>query len=182
MTIFKSLTDARDDKPQDVAEIWQIKLTDGSDAYIRAKMTLEWVRRSAQSKLTELEQLNKMTVIRACSAYAVDDTSADELTVFLSARGWGDSCNLEWRGSPATTDQEILAQCQLLLKTGVDVDEREQSDEQILAKIAQARKSFDTPKFVDTIKRGPGYCYHCEDYSFGDCDCGHYPGTPGVRQ
>jgi len=63
-----------------------------------------------------------------------------ETTIRLSARGWGDYSPLVWTGDITRTDNEILAECRELLIRGHDVDNRNQSDDEILAKINAARK------------------------------------------
>lgn len=63
-------------------------------------------------------------------------------TVTLSSRGWGDYSPCEWEGDISRPDAEILAECRRLLSTEQDVDDRDQTDAAILAKIAAARQEL----------------------------------------
>lgn len=90
--------------------------------------------------------------------------------IYLSSRGWGDyspvKCNCDLRKS----DSELLKQCRDALNSETDVDSQNQSDEEILSKISSARSKHATPvKKPEPVKYGPGYCYSCESYCFGDC-------------
>jgi len=73
-------------------------------------------------------------------------------TIFLSMRGWGDYSNLEWRGDINRPDADILAECRHLLETGHDVDDPNQSDADILAKIAEAREKIAAPVPAETTE------------------------------
>ena len=63
-------------------------------------------------------------------------------TVTLSSRGWGDYSPVVWTGDIDRADADILAECRQLLATERDVDDRNQSDADILAKIAAARQEL----------------------------------------
>ena len=73
------------------------------------------------------------------------------LTVYLSSRGWGDFSPVVWSGNVDTADAEIVRQSQELLASEHDVDQPNQTEEQILAKIAHARKERDAKK--DELKQ-----------------------------
>ncbi|MEL6107761.1 MAG: hypothetical protein AAFU85_17175, partial [Planctomycetota bacterium] len=57
------------------------------------------------------------------------------ITVHLSSRGWGDYSPLTWNGDCETPADQIVAECQELLEQGHDVDNRNQSDAEIAAKV-----------------------------------------------
>lgn len=61
-------------------------------------------------------------------------------TIYLSSRGWGDYSSVQWTGDVTRPDSEIVAECRALLAAGHDVDNRDQTEEQLLAKIAKARE------------------------------------------
>ena len=112
---------------------------------------------------------------------------ARTVKIYLSSRGWGDYSSLEWRGDITRPDSEILAEYRNLLTNGHDVDERNQTDDEILGKIAVARSAWesvpdrkadrekaeaeDTQRKIET-----GYCFACESYCHGDC--GNYSADP----
>jgi hypothetical protein len=101
-------------------------------------------------------------------------------TIFLSSRGWGDYSNVEWNGDITQADIVILAACRQLLTTEHDVDNRDQSDEEILSKIADAKTKHATPREPEPPEtHGPGYCYQCDSYCFGDC--GNYAPKPTAK-
>lgn len=61
------------------------------------------------------------------------------IRITLSTRGWGDFEPVKWVGDKDTPDAQILAECRHLLDTEHDVDNRNQSDEEIIALIHSAR-------------------------------------------
>ena len=63
-------------------------------------------------------------------------------TVTLSSRGWGDYSPCAWSGDISRPDADILAECRRLLSTERDVDDRDLTDDDILAKIAAARQEL----------------------------------------
>ncbi|HDL19921.1 MAG TPA: hypothetical protein ENH40_06755 [Nitrospirae bacterium] len=102
------------------------------------------------------------------------------VTIYLSSRGWGDFSPCEWHGDITRPDAEILGECRDALNSEHDVDIVNQSDDEIMSKIVETRKKWATPK--EPIKEpayGPGYCYSCESYCYGDC--GNYSTDPGVK-
>jgi len=62
-----------------------------------------------------------------------------KMTIHLSSRGWGDYSPLVWTGDAETPREQILAECQDLLANGHDVDTPAQTEQEILAKIADAQ-------------------------------------------
>jgi len=110
--------------------------------------------------------------------------------IYLSSRGWGDYSACEWIGDITRPDAEILTECRSALENGHDVDQRNQSDDEILSKITSARakwagkeqreKEFaeDEEKDIQNKIRN-GYCFACESYCHGDC--GHYSNNPMVK-
>lgn len=62
------------------------------------------------------------------------------ITVHLSSRGWGDFSSVNWTGDRETPTAMIVAACQKLLAEGYDVDQRNQTDEAIAAKIEDAKR------------------------------------------
>lgn len=112
-----------------------------------------------------------------------------QVWIYLSSRGWGDYSSCEWVGDITRPDTEILEECKHLLTTEHDVDQSKQSDEEIMAKIANARADWETAparraareaEETADIKRKieNGYCFNCESYCYGDC--GHYSKDPHV--
>lgn len=91
--------------------------------------------------------------------------------IYLSSRGWGDYSSLEWVGDITRPDAEILRECKELLANGHDVDKPNQSDDDILRLVQEAREDWATPREVaeTEIEHGVGYCYSCETYCYGDC-------------
>jgi len=115
--------------------------------------------------------------------------AAKQVRIYLSSRGWGDYSACEWHGDITRPDAEILAECKRLLATGYDVDQYNQSDDEIMGKIAKARAdwqaeparkaAFEAAEAEDIRRKvAGGYCFSCEDYCHGDC--GHYSSDPHV--
>lgn len=90
--------------------------------------------------------------------------------IYLSSRGWGDYSSLDWTGDITRPDADIIKECRELITTGHDVDKCNQSDEDILKLIHEARSKWAAPKLPPVeINHGHGYCYSCETYCYGDC-------------
>ena len=64
------------------------------------------------------------------------------IRIVLSTRGMCEYSPVVWTGDADRADADILAECRQLLATGHDVDERDQSDADIMAKIAAARQEL----------------------------------------
>ena len=120
---------------------------------------------------------------------ALDVIAARTIKIYLSSRGWGDYSPCEWRGDIARPDAEILAECKKLL-AGYDVDQANQSDNEILSKISAARAKWEnapTRKAArdkeerEDIRRKieTGFCFYCETWCHGDC--GHYSNDPMIK-
>jgi len=134
-------------------------------------------RKAIESAIADYE--SRKTEIASRKTRATKEAQiliANTIRINLSSRGWGDYSNVEWTGDQRRSDAEILAECKHLLATGHDVDEPEQSDEQILAKIAGARaRKADAPRREKEAEEyynrdmGAGYCYSCETHCYGDC-------------
>jgi len=112
---------------------------------------------------------------------------AKQVRIYLSLRGWGDYSACEWHGDITRPDAEILAECRKLLATEHDVDQPNQSDEELTDKIikarsqwqaAPARKAAFKAAEAEDIRRkiASGYCFSCETYCHGDC--GNYSSDP----
>jgi len=113
-------------------------------------------------------------------AQAKAEQQAKIVRIYLSSRGWGDFSPVEWIGDITRPDADILAECRQLLINGYDVDNTNQSHTEILALITAARSKWSTPKQpFKTPTHGPGYCYSCETYCYGDC--GHYNPDPQIK-
>lgn len=115
---------------------------------------------------------------------------AKQVRIYLSSRGWGDYSACEWIGDITRPDSEILAECQARLKSAADVDKRNQSDDDLLSKIAKARADWETAPARKATKEAAeeedirrkiatGYCFACESYCHGDC--GKYSKDPMVK-
>ena len=116
--------------------------------------------------------------------------AAKQVSIYLSSRGWGDYPACKWEGDITRPDAEILAECKHLLFTGHLIDHVNQADDEILAKIAQARAVWKTAPARKAAREAAekedlrrkisaGYCFVCESYCYGDC--GHYSKSPHDR-
>ncbi len=102
------------------------------------------------------------------------------VTIYLSSRGWGDYSPVEWHGDITRPDEEILAECKKAMSSAYDVDQPDQTDGEIISKITDARKKWEMPEEpAREITHGPGYCYFCESYCYGDC--GDYSSNPQTK-
>lgn len=119
-----------------------------------------------------------------------EERRARRVTVYLSARGWGDFSPLEWYGDITRPEADILAECRRALAEGHDVDMPNQSDEELLGKIRAAREAYETAparraasEAAETAdiqrKIATGYCFNCGTYCHGDC--GNYSNDPAVE-
>lgn len=61
------------------------------------------------------------------------------IRVRLSSRGWGDYSALEWVGDVSLPTDEIVRQCRELLANGHDVDDPNQTDGDLAAKVEKAK-------------------------------------------
>jgi len=115
--------------------------------------------------------------------------SARQVRIYLSSRGWGDYAPADWVGDITRPDAEILAECKARLAWRDDIDQPDQSDEEIMAKIAKARADWEAAPArkaareaaeAADIKRKieTGYCFSCGTWCHGDC--GHYSADPQV--
>ena len=114
--------------------------------------------------------------------------AAKQVRIYLSSCGWGDYSSCEWRGDITRPDAEIMEECKKLLG-GHDVDQPNQSDEEIMGKIEATRRNWETAPArkaaqeaaeAENIRRKieTGYCFTCETWCHGDC--GHYSNNPHV--
>jgi hypothetical protein len=112
------------------------------------------------------------------------------VSIYLSSRGWGDYSSCEWTGDITRSNEDILAECRALLTNGHDVDQRNQSDDEIIKKIIDAREKWETAPARKAAREAEekadiekkiktGYCFNCETYCHGDC--GHYSSDPSVK-
>jgi len=113
--------------------------------------------------------------------------AAKQVSIYLSSCGWGDYSACEWVGDITRPDSEILFECRQRLDGGHDVDQVNQTDKNILAKIIQARAVWENAPArkaareeaeKEDLRRkiSAGYCFACESYCHGDC--GHYNKSP----
>lgn len=98
--------------------------------------------------------------IAAAEKYRLDELARAEkeakiARIFLSSRGWGDFSGVEWEGDITKPEAEILSECRHLLESGNDVDRREQSDDEILQKIAaeKEKRAWEIFKFEEAKTR-----------------------------
>ncbi len=92
------------------------------------------------------EDYNKRPVHPAILAAraAAAEAEANQITIHLSSRGWGDYSPVAWTGDRRRPTAEILVECQALLKNGHDVDQPNQTDDAVTSLIEAAkRKSAD---------------------------------------
>jgi hypothetical protein len=115
---------------------------------------------------------------------------AKRVRIYLSSRGWGDFSPCEWVGNITRPDAEILAECRHQLASGHDVDQPNQSDDEIMAKIVKARADWKTAPARKVAREAEeaadiknkietGYCFNCESWCQGDC--GHYSSDPQIK-
>ena len=115
---------------------------------------------------------------------------AKQVRIYLSSRGWSDYSACEWIGDITRPDSEILAECRHRLSTEYDVDLPNQSDEEIMGEITEARNNWETAPTrkaareaveAEDIRRKveTGYCFNCGTWCHGDC--GHYSNDPMVK-
>jgi hypothetical protein len=99
-----------------------------------------------------------------------EDVAHRTVTIYLSSRGWGDYSPCVWTGDITRPDTEILGEFRKALSRAVDVDTPNQNDIDLLRIIKEARAKWSAPKFERVEPHhGPGYCYACETYCYGDC-------------
>jgi len=122
---------------------------------------------------------------------AIKETeAAKQVRIYLSSRGWGDYSACEWVGDITRPDAEILAECKHRLTTGHDVDQYNQTDDEIMDKIAKARAKWEAAPALKAARESAeaadikrkietGYCFYCETWCHGDC--GHYTKDPMVK-
>jgi hypothetical protein len=117
-------------------------------------------------KIASDEQARKVALARAARDRVW-------IKIHLSTRGWGDYSSVEWHGDITRPDAEIIEECQKLLKSENDVDIANQTDAEILKKIMDGRTAWTRKQTEqeapETETHGPGYCYSCDSYCFGDC-------------
>jgi len=102
----------------------------------------------------------------------------ETVSIHLSTRGWGDYSSVEWVGNITQPDAIILAECKTLLSSSTDVDHI-LTDEKIIVKITEARSKWHQKQekpVQKIVTHGPGYCYSCDSYCYGDC--GHFTPKP----
>lgn len=61
------------------------------------------------------------------------------MEVHVSSRGWGDYNSIYWKGAANKPTDEIMAECRQLMAQSYDVDHINQTDEELAAKIEEAR-------------------------------------------
>jgi hypothetical protein len=121
------------------------------------------------------EYKNRPEIIAAEKAKA--DHERRTVKIYLSSRGWGDYSPVEWIGDITRPTNEILAECREALEKGYDVDTPDKADTDIIMDIEAAQNRYNNqPVPVKEPERGPGYCYNCETYCYGDC--GNYAPKP----
>lgn len=96
-----------------------------------------WVTIRATSKI--FPEVRALLDARLQAEAAGEAARKNSVTVTLSTRGWGDYCNLTVTVDRRKSDEEILGLCREALANGHDVDRPDQTDEEILEKIAEAK-------------------------------------------
>jgi len=82
----------------------------------------------------EEQYLARTATARKEASAAEADKRANEITVYLSSRGWGDFSPVEWVGDRRLETETILSQCRVALSSSKDVD-CDLTDEDIRGKI-----------------------------------------------
>lgn len=75
-----------------------------------------------------------------------------KIKIHISSRGWGDYTPVEWTGAVDTPTATILTESKQLLANGHDVDERNQTDSELIEKINEA-KTLWTKKQAQKAKK-----------------------------
>jgi len=94
-----------------------------------------------------IDAIKQAYVDAAAEAVVIEKAEAEkaahQITIHLSTRGWGDYSSVEWTGDCRTPNNLILAECKSLLANSYDVDQPNQTDDDIIGKIndAKAKKS-----------------------------------------
>ena len=74
-------------------------------------------------------------------AEAIKDSGAPRgIKVYLSSRGWGDYSGVEWRGMTTVKPEDYLKEARELLDRAYDVDHPNQTDEELLKALEDAKK------------------------------------------
>lgn len=176
MRIYTTLKEARANKKENVEEIFEV--AKGTETlYVLANISFACIVASRrQAKLNEQLAPEGLVYVASHPLLTPEEESAKKelekhtAKIRLSSRGWGDYSPCEWIGDTRRADVEIVAECKNLLATRHDVDEPIQSDGTILKLLNQARAQIANPAApLSEPDRGPGYCYNCESYCYGDC-------------
>ncbi|MBE3141507.1 MAG: hypothetical protein IMZ53_13105 [Thermoplasmata archaeon] len=136
-----------------------------------SSLTISTDRKAKQPVLEAIEWWNTTgKQIDAAKNAKAEEERKNQISIYLSSRGWGDFSSLDWNGGIRKSDIEILEECKQLLKNGHDIDTPNLTDDQILSLISQARRKHATP-IVPYVEpdHGAGYCYSCQTYCYGDC-------------
>jgi len=137
----------------------------------------EWAKHPAKA------EMDRLAAIKAIEA-------TKQVRIYLSSRGWGDYSACEFVGDITRPDAEILAECRRQLSAEHDVDQPNQSDDEIMVKIAKARTDWEAAparkaareaEEAEDIRRkiATGYCFSCDSWCYGDC--GHYSNNPDIK-
>lgn len=102
--------------------------------------------------------------------------AAKMVSIHLSSRGWGDYSSLTWHGDITRPDSEILAECRKALASANDVDQPNQSDNELIGKIVSARTQWagkpareaEEIRYRESLKIN-GCCPKCGTWCYGDC-------------
>lgn len=76
------------------------------------------------------------------------------IKVHVSTRGWGDYSCIYWSGPADKPTTEIMAECRQLMARAHDVDHRNQTDEELAARIEEARAELAQKKAAKAAKEG----------------------------
>ncbi len=184
MNTYETVGDARQGRTWDSMQIIEIEHATEGTCYINSKYDLETLQRALAAKpMPEILRL-----VRTVVDYRAEREEEVEraISVFVSTRGWGDYASLHWIGDGELPDDEIISRIRELISISSDVDSVP-SDDELRARIAEAREAKAQAKAeLAQLEReepkpvhGPGYCYSCHSYCYGDC--GDYTPRPTRR-
>lgn len=195
MTIHQTLSAARDAAKANaaIAAIIEIDHATAGRCYIGCKVGRAILQRGLDREpMPEIIRLvAEHTTQTPEEIVAQQEQARRQVTIYLSSRGWGDYSPVEWTGDITRPDAELLAECRERLAQANDVDQPNQSEADLLAKIMVARQAWiDAPtkraaqeaaeQADRASKRASGYCYACESWCFGDC--GEYSNNPATKE
>jgi hypothetical protein len=173
MKTYKNIDEARADKNRcngGAKQVWMID-NNGDRCYVLASAPADrWIGKPrGKNGIIVLAGYDILSAKEKAEAEAEEKNTIE---VYLSSRGWGDYSGVAPELDMRKPEAELIAACRLALSAEDDIDQPDQSDAEILAAINAARTKLarrNAPPAPAPIY-GPGYCFSCESYCYGDCN------------